>query len=226
MTTIYDRTGLLAELAQGGFALGQQAFIRIFKRERELQVWMAPEGGRFAMFRSFPICTFSGQLGPKLREGDHQAPEGFYRVGLNQLNPGSRHHLAFNLGFPNEYDRQHGRTGSYLMVHGGCSSVGCYAMTDPAIDSIYAVVEAALEAGQEAVDVHIFPFALSEDALGPMGSHPAATFWRNLQEGDRHFLADGRPPRVAALFGRYVFGADADGPDCQPIRPWTERPIE
>ncbi len=219
----FDREALRADLEAAGFALGQPAFIRIFKRERELQLWLLRDETGFALFQSFPICRYSGELGPKLREGDHQAPEGFYRVGRAQLNPHSRHHLAFNLGFPNAFDRQHRRTGSFLMVHGGCSSVGCYAMTDPGIDRIYAVVEAALEAGQDAVDVHIFPFALTEGALEEASGHPAAAFWRNLWEGDRQFLADHRPPRVGAREGRYVFGAEAEGEGSEPILPWAER---
>ncbi len=132
-----SRQALKAALAAAGMALGDPAHLRIFKRESRLEVWLRPAGGpRFALFRSYPICAWSGTLGPKLMEGDRQAPEGFYRVGRRQLNPQSRHHLAFNLGFPNAYDRALGRTGSALMVHGGCSSVGCFAMTDAAIEEI------------------------------------------------------------------------------------------
>lgn len=216
----FDRGVLLADLASAGFALGDPAFIRIFKREARLELWLGGEG-RFQLFRSYPICTFSGELGPKLREGDRQSPEGFYRVARRQLNPFSRHHLAFNLGFPNAFDRQHGRTGSALMVHGGCSSIGCYAMTDEKIDEIYALVEAAIAGGQGEVDVHIFPFRMTSEALAAERGHPAASFWANLADGFRRFEASGVPPSIAACDGVYRFGADADAEGCEPIRGWV-----
>lgn len=130
----FDRAPLNRDLVAAGHALGDAVYIRIFKAEMRLEVWLRSAGKAFSLFRDYEICTYSGAPGPKLAEGDHQAPEGFYRVGLSQLNPHSRHHLAFNLGFPNQFDRSLGRTGSALMVHGGCSSVGCYAMTDAGID--------------------------------------------------------------------------------------------
>ena len=91
---------------------------------------MGGEGRPLRRFATYPICLWSGRLGPKLREGDRQAPEGFYTVSAEQLNPNSRWHRSFSLGFPNAFDQAHGRTGSFIMVHGGCPSIGCYAMTD------------------------------------------------------------------------------------------------
>ena len=216
----YDRSNLVADLGRAGFKLGDQAFIRIFKRERRLEVWLAQDSGRFERFRSYDICNFSGVLGPKLKEGDLQAPEGFYRVGLRQLNPNSRHHLAFNLGFPNEFDRAHERTGSVLMVHGGCTSLGCYAMTDEKIDEIYAMVEAALEAGQAAVDVHAFPFELTQTAMTQMQGDRWAGFWANLKQGHDLFEANRVPPRVGTCNGEYRFGTDVADPDCTEIGYW------
>lgn len=217
----FDRTRLVAALAERGFALGNRAHIRIFKQERQLEVWLARGEGRFEKFRSYEICKYSGGLGPKLAEGDRQAPEGFYRVGAAQLNPNSRHHLSFNLGFPNAFDQQLGRTGSALMVHGGCTSIGCYAITDAQVDEVYAVVEAALAAGQDAVDVHAFPFRMSAEALERVAGHRWADYWANLKEGHDHFEASGLPPRVAACDGSYRFGEDAGGPGCMPIAAWS-----
>jgi murein L,D-transpeptidase YafK len=217
----FDRAPLLAALETAGFKLGAPAHVRIFKREKRLEVWMAREDGRYAMFRSYDICTFSGSLGPKLAEGDRQAPEGFYRVSRAQLNPNSRHHLAFNLGYPNAFDMQHGRTGSALMVHGGCSSIGCYAITDEGVDEVYAVVEAALDAGQDAVDVHVFPFALTATALEVESQSPWLGFWQNLKRGYDEFEAWSVPPKVSACNGEYRFGADAEGPDCVAIAAWS-----
>lgn len=217
----YDRAPLVADLEAAGFALGSPAHVRIFKREKRLEVWMARQDGRYAQFRSYDICNHSGTLGPKLAEGDLQAPEGFYRVAQRQLNPQSRHYLAFNLGYPNAYDRSHGRTGSALMVHGGCSSVGCFAITDAAVDEVYAIVEAALDHGQRAVDVHVFPFALTDSALAAEDHSPWSGFWQNLKRGYDLFEAAGVPPTVAACRGQYIFGAEAEGPDCDPIAAWS-----
>jgi murein L,D-transpeptidase YafK len=220
-TPRYDRAPLLAALEDAGFGLGAPVHLRIFKRERRLELWMAREGGRYAMFRSYDICTYSGSLGPKLVEGDLQAPEGFYRVSKLQLNPKSRHYLAVNLGYPNAFDVQHGRTGSALMVHGGCSSIGCYAITDESVDEVYAVMEAALGAGQEAVDVHVFPFALTAAALAAEVHSPWLDFWSNLKRGYDDFELRNVPPKVAACRGEYRFGADAEGADCVAIAAWS-----
>ena len=132
----------------------------MFKQESELELWMK-NGERMALFQTYPICRWSGRLGPKLKIGDKQAPEGFYRIGRAQLNPNSRWHRSFNIGFPNAFDRAHRRTGTYFMVHGGCSSAGCYAMTNAQVDDIYRLVEAALAKGQKAVDMHAFPFRMT-----------------------------------------------------------------
>ena len=218
---IADRESLSADLKEAGFALGDPVHVRIFKRERRLEVWLQQAGGSYAKFRDYDICRFSGELGPKLKEGDRQAPEGFYRVAMSQLNPNSRHHLSFNLGFPNAFDRQLGRTGSALMVHGGCSSIGCYAITDESVDQVYAMVEAALERGQDAVDVHVFPFRLTATALAAEGGHTWLGFWRNLKEGHDRFEAEGTPPRVAACHGEYRFGEEAEGVGCVAIAAWS-----
>lgn len=217
----FDRTALLGALGLRGFVLGDRAHVRIFKRERRLELWLARPGERYRRFRSYDICNVSGGPGPKLAEGDRQAPEGFYSVGRRQLNPRSRHHLAFNLGFPNACDSQLGRTGSALMVHGGCSSAGCYAIGDANVDEVYAVVEAALLGGQEAVEVHAFPFELTEAALEGESASPWHAFWRNLKEGHDMFEAAGVPPRVAACAGEYRFGADAEEDGCVAIAAWS-----
>jgi murein L,D-transpeptidase YafK len=210
-------TPLEARLAARGRKLGDAAFIRIFKEENELEVWLRGDNA-FTLFETYPICTWSGVLGPKIREGDRQSPEGFYAVGLKQLNPKSAYFRAFDLGFPNAYDRAHGRTGSYLMVHGDCLSVGCYAMRDGGIDDIYRIVEAALRAGQPEVPVHAFPFRLSDEALARRLAHPAASEWANFKEGYDLFQSTRTPPPVAACGGRYLFGRSAG--DCTPIRAW------
>ena len=140
----------------GGFKKGSPVYVRIFKKEGVLELWLK-RGDNYALYKSFPVCKWSGQLGPKTRQADYQSPEGFYSVSARQLNPNSHYHLAFDIGYPNAYDRRQGSTGNSVMVHGDCKSVGCFAMTNNGIDEIYGIVEAALRNGQREVPVHIFP---------------------------------------------------------------------
>ena len=133
-----------ALLALKGMRADSPMFVRIFKEESEFEIWKAKDDGRYYLFRTYPICAWSGTLGPKVREGDKQAPEGFYTVGPTQMNPHSLYHLSFNLGFPNSFDRANGHTGGALMVHGNCKSAGCYAMTDALIEEIYLLAREVL----------------------------------------------------------------------------------
>jgi murein L,D-transpeptidase YafK len=194
---------LTGDLKPLGLALGNAVFVRIFKREGELELWMASRGGGYQLFRTYPICRYSGELGPKRRQGDNQAPEGFYRVARGQLNPASRYHLAFNLGYPNAYERAHGYTGDFLMVHGSCVSIGCYAMGDDAIEEIYTLADAALRAGQPAFDVHAFPFRLDDAALKAERASPWFDFWSELKPGYDAFERSRRPPDISVRERRY-----------------------
>lgn len=195
---------LAQEMAAMNLRLGAPVFIRITKESRTLELFVQGGDGRFVRFRTYPICAFSGALGPKLREGDGQAPEGVYLVRSRQLNPASAFHLSFDLGFPNAFDRANGRTGSALMVHGNCVSIGCYAMTDPGIEEIWTAVAAALRGGQGAVPVHAFPFALTPQALAARARDPNAAFWADLAPIWAAFERDARPPAVVVRNGRYA----------------------
>ncbi|MDP0490831.1 MAG: murein L,D-transpeptidase family protein [Verrucomicrobiota bacterium JB023] len=195
---------LRASLTEKGLEWGAPVFIRIVKEERELELWLK-DGERFKLFRKYPIAGMSGQLGPKLAEGDRQAPEGFYYVPPSMMHPRSRYHLAFNLGYPNAYDRARGRTGSFIMVHGSRFSVGCFAMTDAKIEEIYTLCDAALEGGQPFFRVHVFPFHMTEARMKAVGQHRWKDFWFNLEEGYRWFEEKGTPPDVIVRGGRYAF---------------------
>ena len=197
------RQRLAAELQTTGLSLGAPVFMRIFKQSHELEVWLKGEDSRWRLFRTYEICNYSGDLGPKLKEGDRQSPEGLYSVGYSQLNPNSRFHLSFNLGFPNAYDRAQGRTGSYLMVHGDCVSVGCYAMTDDGIEEIYTLAEAALKGGQSAFWVHAFPARFSDTWLENRSDSPWIGFWRDLRNCHDHFESEGELPAVDVAQNRY-----------------------
>lgn len=194
------------ELAARGLEPGAPVFLRIFKQESDLELW-ARAGEDYVLVKTYPICAWSGELGPKLKEGDRQSPEGFYQVTSGALNPNSRFHLSFNLGFPNRYDRAHGRTGSFLMVHGNCVSIGCYAMTDPAIEEIYRLVEAGLKAGQGAVRVHIFPFRMTDENMAAQAGSRWFAFWQNLKTGYDAFERDRRPPDITVSGKSYRVSA-------------------
>jgi murein L,D-transpeptidase YafK len=183
--------------------MGDPVFIRIFKEESLLEVWIR-SGAEYQHLKDYFICAYSGYLGPKLQEGDRQAPEGFYKVEKHQLNPNSKFHLSFNLGFPNAYDRAHERTGSYLMIHGNCVSDGCYAMTDEKIEEIYALVEGALKRGQEHVQVHAFPFRMTDVNMALYGNSEWYDFWTNLKEGYDYFELEKLPPYVKVENKQYV----------------------
>jgi murein L,D-transpeptidase YafK len=197
-----DLADLQGRLQSHALTLGAPVFIRIFKREFELELWMKRDD-RYHRFAVYPICRWSGDLGPKLIEGDGQSPEGFYTVDRRALNPNSRWHRSFNLGFPNVFDRAHGRTGSFLMVHGGCSSVGCYAMTDRVVDEIWRLVVAAFDNGQRAIHVHAFPFRPTPDNLDRRKDNPWLPFWQDLKSGYEAFEATQVPPLVTVCAGRY-----------------------
>ena len=184
--------------------------IRTFKKEAELEVWKLSRSGRYVLLKTFPICRWSGQLGPKLKTGDRQTPEGFYTVAPKQMNPNSAYHLSFDIGFPNAFDRAHGAHGSYLMVHGTCSSAGCYAMTDQAVGEIYALAREAFAGGQRAFQFQAFPFRMTAQNLARHRSDRHIGFWRQLKEGSDRFEATAEEPSVGVAGGRYVFAPSRD----------------
>jgi len=194
------------ELKAKNLKYGSPIFIRIFKEEMVLEVWIKRDN-HFILFKEYPICTYgSGGIGPKTRQGDGKAPEGFYFVTPNRLNPLSNFHLSFNLGYPNSYDRYHGRTGSALMVHGSCVSIGCYAITDSGIEEIYALADSAFRNGQRFFRVHIFPFKMTDENMKKHRGSKWDSFWENLKEGYDFFENNGHiPPNVEVKDGRYVF---------------------
>lgn len=191
------------ELDTRGFRLGQPVFIRIFKLPGTLEIWM-DRGQGYDLYKTFTICNYSGFPGPKMMEGDGQAPEGFYKVTPEQMNPNSQYHLSFDIGYPNAYDRAQDRTGSLIMVHGDCRSVGCFAMGDHRIEEIYMLVQAALVEGQEAVDVHIYPFPLTDRNLKKYASSPWHDFWQAMKPAYTAFEYERQVPEVAVEDGKYT----------------------
>jgi murein L,D-transpeptidase YafK len=200
---------LAAEMEKKNMPKESPILVRIFKEESELEVWKEDANGQFALLKTYPICRWSGELGPKVKEGDRQAPEGFYAITPGQMNPNSNYYLAFNLGFPNAFDRANDRSGAFLMVHGDCSSAGCYAMTDEQIQEIYTLGRDAFLGGQKSFQVQAYPFHMTPTNLAKHRNNPAMAFWRNIKEGNDHFMVSRAEPKVDVCEKHYVFDAEA-----------------
>ncbi|ATA20656.1 murein L,D-transpeptidase YafK [Gibbsiella quercinecans] len=183
--------------------LGSPVYIQIFKEERVLELY-AKMGNEFRLVKSFPICKFSGGLGPKRMAGDFKSPEGFYSVDVRHLKPDSKYYRAINIGFPNDYDRAQGYSGAYLMIHGECKSIGCYAMTNDYMDEIYRYVETAFAFGQARVNISIYPFRMTDQNLQRYRTSTNIGFWRQLKPGYDYFVKNHQPPTVAVANGQYV----------------------
>ena len=204
--TVYPDTVALMESKD--MERGAPILIRITKEDSTLEVLKQDRQGRYRPLKTYAICRFSGGLGPKKAEGDHQAPEGFYTVAPNQMNPHSREYLSFNVGYPNAFDRSLGRSGDSLMVHGGCRSVGCYAMTNEQIEEIYGLAHEAFAGGQTAIQLQALPFRMTSANLEKHKENANAAFWSMLKVGSDTFTATARPPQVAVCDHRYVFAPD------------------
>jgi len=211
---------MVAEIDRKNMDKDSPILIRTFKQESELEVWKQDRTGRYALLKTYPICRWSGELGPKIKEGDRQAPEGFYTITPGQMNPNSQFYLSFDLGYPNSFDRAHGRTGGNLMVHGDCSSRGCYSMTDEQVAEIYALGREAFFGGQRAFQVQAYPFKMTPQNLAKHRNNPHLAFWKMLKRGYDHFEVTRLEPKVNVCEKHYVF--DAESPD--PLRPISFNP--
>src|SRR5450755_3103663 len=203
---------LVADMAEKNMDLQSPMLVRLFKQEAELEVWKQDRNGRFALLKTYPICRWSGDLGPKVREGDRQAPEGFYSISPGQMNPQSAYYLSFNTGYPNAFDKALGRSGSQLMVHGDCSSRGCYAMTDEQIAEIYSLGRESFFGGQRAFQLQAYPFKMTPMNMARHRNNPNMPFWKMIKEGYDHFEVTRQEPKVDFCEKKYVFDA-AKPPD-------------
>jgi murein L,D-transpeptidase YafK len=202
---------MLAEIDKRNMSKESPILVRIFKEESELEVWKEDQSGRMALLKTYPICRWSGDLGPKVKQGDRQAPEGFYTITPSLMNPNSNYYLSINLGFPNAYDRANGRTGSFLMIHGDCSSAGCYAMTDEQVAEIYALARESFFGGQTSFQIQAFPFRMTPQNMARHRNSPHIAFWRMLKLGYDHFEVTRQEPKVDVCDRRYVFNTETSG---------------
>ena len=184
---------------------------RAYKKEAEFEVWKKKSDGQYALLKTYPMCRWSGQLGPKKREGDRQVPEGFYAISPGQMNPNSNYYLSFNVGYPNAYDRAWDRGGGSIMVHGICSSAGCFSMTDEQIGEIYAIAREAFNGGQRQIQFQSYPFRMTTDNLAKFRYDPNIAFWKELKNGSDHFEVTKAEVPVTVCDRRYVFGAKSEG---------------
>lgn len=202
-----DLARLEARLAEKNIPPGAPILIRIFKAESELEIWMGDDNGSYSLFASYPVCFWSGTLGPKLKEGDRQAPEGFYTVTLPQTHHSGRWPQSLDIGFPNPFDQVNQRDGSSILIHGGCASIGCFAMTNAVNLEVHKLTVDALDSGQVYVPIHVFPFRMTEENLARYETPELYDFWRNLKVGYDLFGRTHRPPRVSVCATRYGFEA-------------------
>jgi len=208
---------MLAELDAKNMDKNPPILVRLFKSESELEVWKKDRSGQYALLKTYPICRWSGDLGPKVKEGDRQAPEGFYTITPAQMNPNSSFYLAFNMGYPNAFDKALGRTGANLMIHGDCSSRGCYAMTDEQISEIYALGRESFFGGQKAFQVQAYPFRMTPENMAKHRNSPHMAFWKMIKQGYDHFEVTRQEPKVSVCERRYVFDAVAPGGSDKPL---------
>ncbi len=198
---------LIADMTAKDMDLQSPILVRLFKQEAELEIWKQDRSGHFALLKTYPICRWSGDLGPKVREGDRQAPEGFYAISPAQMNPQSAYYLSFNTGYPNAFDKALGRTGSQLMVHGDCSSRGCYAMTDEQIAEIYSLGRESFFGGQKSFQLQAYPFKMTPMNMAKHRNNPNMPFWKMIKEGYDHFEVTKQEPKVDFCEKKYVFDA-------------------
>jgi len=190
------------KLSDAHLTYGAPVFIRIIKSSYTLELWIKSES-TYVLFKNYSICNYSGVLGPKQKMGDKQSPEGFYGTTPRLMNPDSKYYLSFDIGYPNAYDRFHACSGSSIAIHGMCGSIGCFAMTNPCIEEIYTLVDAAMKNGQKFVPIHIFPFPLTELNVQDLKESAWHSFWEELKPGYNYFEKNHTPPEITVINGRY-----------------------
>ncbi len=200
--------------------------VRAYKKESEIEIWKQNAQGKYVLLKTYPVCRWSGQLGPKKKEGDRQVPEGFYTVAASQMNPNSAFWLSFNVGYPNPMERAMGRTGGDIMVHGTCSSRGCFAMTNDQVEEIYAVMRESFNGGQRTVQFQSYPFRMTAENLARFRHDPNMPFWKNLKEGSDHFEVTKQEPKVDYCGQRYVFNATPEGARMSPTGPCPKLDVD
>jgi murein L,D-transpeptidase YafK len=180
----------------------QKIFLRAFKQEMLIELWAkAASADTFCLIKSYPVCSSSGDLGPKRRQGDMQVPEGFYHI--NRFNPFSNFYLSMGINYPNASDRilgEQGSLGGDIFIHGSCVTIGCLPITDRQIKELYIICITVKNNGQDKIPVHIFPCRLNVDNMQILkqkyNNPQLIKFWGNLQTGFSYFERGRRLPKI------------------------------
>lgn len=206
-------TGLQAELKEKGFDASHfELFIRALKHEKAMEIWLRSKGAaEYKLFKTYDICYYSGELGPKRKQGDGQVPEGFYSIAV--FNPYSSYHLSLGISYPNSSDRIIGKSnlGGDIMIHGNCVSIGCMPITDNFIKEVYILAVEAKNGGQNTIPVHVFPARMNENGMAYLNKEYASNkalldFWKNLKRGYDAFEKNKVIPKVGVdKEGKYTF---------------------
>ncbi len=215
----------LALMQTKGMRKEDPILVRTFKHENTLEIWKRDNTGHYALLKSYQMCAWGGTLGPKIKEGDKQSPEGFYTVTPGRMNPNSQFHLAYDVGYPNAFDRAFGRTGAAVMVHGGCTgSAGCFVMTDEQVEEIYAFAREAFMGGQKSFQLQAFPFRMTAENLAKNRRNPNMAFWKNIKKGYDHFEVSKLEPKVEVCDRKYVFNPKITDPNASTFTPTAACP--
>lgn len=189
-----------------------QMYVRVFKEEEELEVWVKERGAyTYQLLKVMPICSTVGFSGPKERRGDGQIPEGLYYI--NSFNPFSNYHLSLKINYPNLADQRradHNDLGGMIFLHGGCETIGCVPITDDQIKELYVMAVKAKDQGQEIIRVHIFPNRMDQDNYKKLVKGTRNTkfihFWGNLRTAYYYFETYKYLPGISVdAEGRYVY---------------------
>ncbi|MFL5763286.1 MAG: murein L,D-transpeptidase family protein [Bacteroidia bacterium] len=201
--------GLRSELKKQGINENFSMFIRVFKEDKQLEVWLkGKDNSEYKLFKTYSICASSGELGPKRMQGDGQVPEGFYAIAA--FNPYSSYHLSLAVSYPNASDKIIGKKnlGGDIMIHGNCVTIGCMPLTDFYIKEVYILAVEARTNGQQNIPVHIFPTRMNTQGMSDLEEVKlyCMDFWKNLKEGYDLFEKNHLVPKVTVdKTGKYLF---------------------
>lgn len=189
-----------------------RVLLRIFKKEKQLEVWVKSKNQeKYELFKTYDICTTSGELGPKRKEGDMQMPEGFYYI--NHFNPVSNFYLSLGVDYPNQSDRILGvknNLGGAIYIHGSCCTIGCTPITDDKIKELYILTLEAKNNGQNLIPVHAYPCKLDDVSFKDLESEyneniQLIEFWKNLQIVYNYFEKNKKQPNISVdKKGKYL----------------------
>lgn len=180
-------------------------YLIAYKKEKQLEIYVSNSTGKYTYFKTYQVCSQSGELGPKFMYGDNQTPEGFYSV--DRFNPSSNFLLSLGLNYPNKADKIRSKAknlGGDIFIHGSCVSIGCLAMTDKQIQEIYLLAVLAKNYGQKNIPVVIAPFKFDKITSQKFKKEKEYskfkqyfTLWGSIEKGINQFNKNNMPPQIS-----------------------------